>query len=319
MKSKTIKVVPYDPNWPYMFEQEAAPILQALSDNCIAIHHVGSTSVAGLAAKPIIDMIVVVKNPILAKTTLESIGIRYKGEYNIPLHYGFDKKYGDKDFHIHVYEDGHPEIMLNLTFRDYLRKNQEAKNQYANLKYKLLEDPSTHECNDNAFTRSNYTLRKGDFIREILRQTGFNKIRMLKCNDSAEWAAVKYFRRHYFFSPQAIDDPYTLTFNHENHSHLVLYQGAEIVAYTHIQFWPGQRAAIRIIATDENKRNQSFGSRFLKLIEKWLKNLGVKSIHAESRQSSLQFYLKNGYSSIPFDDPENHESDPNDVPVGKVL
>lgn len=58
---------------------------------------------------------------------------------------------------------------------------------------------------------------------------------------------------------------------------------------------------------------------FLALIEKWLKRLGIKSIHAESRQNSLRFYLKNGYANMPFDDPENHASDPQDVAVGKVL
>ena len=83
--------------------------------------------------------------------------------------------------------------------------------------------------------------------------------------------------------------------------------------------WQDHRSAINIIATDENKRNQSLGSRFLTLIEKSLKSLGFKSIHAESRQSSLRFYLKNCYTKVPFNDPENHESDPNDVPVGKLL
>jgi len=100
---------------------------------------------------------------------------------------------------------------------------------------------------------------------------------------------------------------------------LVLYQGTEIVSYAHIQFWPNQRAAIRIIAVDENKRNQNSGSQFLALIEKWLKSLGVKSIHAESRQSSLRFYLKNGYTDMPFDDPAGDDCGPPDVPVGKVL
>ena len=57
----------------------------------------------------------------------------------------------------------------------------------------------------------------------------------------------------------------------------------------------------------------------LTLIEKWLKSLGVKSIHAESRQSSLKFYLKNSYVDMPFGDPDGYESDPSDVPVGKVL
>jgi GNAT superfamily N-acetyltransferase len=143
--------------------------------------------------------------------------------------------------------------------------------------------------------------------------------RFVKELTSREWQSAKHFRDTYFFGPHGIEDPYTWTFNHEEHAHLVLYQGTEIIAYAHIQFWPDQRSAIRIIAVDEDKRNQNSGSVFLALIEKWLKSFGVKNIHAESRQSSLRFYLKNGYCSMPFDDPENHESDPNDVPVGKLL
>lgn len=142
---------------------------------------------------------------------------------------------------------------------------------------------------------------------------------MVKINTKEEWAAAKNFRDTYFFGPYGIDDPYTWTFNHGDHFHLILYHETEIIGYAHIQFWPDHRSAIRIIATDENKRNQNYGSAFLALIEKWLKSLGIKSIHAESRQNSLRFYIKNGYTKMPFADPENHESDPNDVPVGKVL
>lgn len=313
---KIIEVVPYDPNWPHIYEKEAALIRQALGGNCLAIHHIGSTSVPGLAAKPKIDIIAVVQDPLLARDQLQKIGIQYRGECNIPLHYGFSKR-GDIDLNIHVYEEAHPEIELNLCFRDYLRNYTNKRDDYARLKEELIQDESSFTKENSPFT--NYTLRKGDFIREVLREAGFNGIRMLKCNDNTEWAAAKHFRDTYFFGPHGIEDPYTWTFKHEEHAHLVLYQGTEIVAYAHIQFWPYSRAAIRIIATDENKRNQRFGSKFLALIEKWLRSLGVKSIHAESRQSSLRFYIKNGYCSMPFNDPENHESDPNDVPVGKLL
>ena len=313
---KIIEVVPYDPNWPHIYEKEAALIRQALGGNCLAIHHIGSTSVPGLAAKPKIDIIAVVQDPLLARDQLQKIGIQYRGEYNIPLHYGFSKR-GDIDLNIHVYEEAHPEIELNLCFRDYLRNYTNKRDDYARLKEELIQDESSFTKENSPFT--NYTLRKGDFIREVLREAGFNGIRMLKCNDNTEWAAAKHFRDIYFFGPHGIEDPYTWTFNHEEHAHLVLYQGTEIIAYAHIQFWPNQRAAIRIIATDENKQNQNFGSSFLALIEKWLKSLGITSIHAESRQSSLRFYLKNGYCSMPFDDPEGHKSDPNDVPVGKLL
>lgn len=313
---KIIEIVPYDPNWPHVFEQEATLIRQVLGSNCLTIHHIGSTSVPGLAAKPKIDMIAVVQDPLLARDQLEKIGIQYRGEYNIPLHYGFSKR-GDIDLNLHVYEESHPEIELNLMFRDYLRNHPNKRDDYARLKKELIQNESSFIKENSPFT--NYTLRKGDFIRGVLREAGFNKTRMLKCNDDTEWTAAKHFRNTYFFGPYDIDDPYTWTFNHEEHTHLVLYQGIEIIGYAHIQFWPDQRAAIRIIAVDSMARNQNSGSRFLALIEKWLKSLGVKSIHAQARQSSLRFYLKNGYTDMPFDDPENHESDPNDIPVGKKL
>lgn len=85
---KIIEVVPYDPNWPHIYEKEAALIGQALGGNCLAIHHIGSTAVPGLAAKPKIDIIAVVQDPLLVRDQLEKIGIHYRGEYNIPLHYG---------------------------------------------------------------------------------------------------------------------------------------------------------------------------------------------------------------------------------------
>ena len=316
-KIDRIEIKPYDPNWPHIFEQEATLIQRALGDNCITIHHVGSTSVPGLAAKPKIDIIAVVRNLFFDTAQLEAIGYKYRGGFNIPLRRSFTIRTADRNINLHVFEENDPEIELNILFRDHLQENTSARDEYELLKYKLIAEESSHKKNDSIYR--GYTLGKHDFIQNILKKSGFNKYRFVLCTTTSERAAAKHFRDTYFFGPHGIEDPYTWTFNHEEHAHLVLYQGTEIVAYAHIQFWPYSRAAIRIIATDENKRNQNFGSRFLTLIEKWLKSLGFKSIHAESRQSSLRFYLKNGYCSMPFDDPEGHKSDPNDVPVGKVI
>lgn len=218
---------------------------------------------------------------------------------------------------LHVFEENDPEIELNILFRDYLHDNHSARDEYELLKYKLIAEESSHEKNGSIYR--GYTLGKHDFIQKILNKSGFNKYRFVLCKHTAEWAAAKHFRNSYFFGPYDIDDPYTWTFNHEEHTHLILYQGIEIIGYAHIQFWPDKRAAIRIIVVDKNKRDQNSGSRFLALIEKWLKSLAVRSIHAQVLQSSLRFYLKNGYTDMPFDDPENLESDPNDIPVGKQL
>ncbi|NDH69258.1 MAG: GNAT family N-acetyltransferase, partial [Gammaproteobacteria bacterium] len=316
-QTNNVEVVPYDLNWPNIFEAEAALIKKALADNCIAIHHVGSTSVPGLAAKPKIDIIAVVRNLFFDKSQLEAVGYKYRGGFNIPLRRSFTIRTVDRNINLHIFEENDPEIELNILFRDHLRENPSARDEYALLKHKLIAEESSHQKNDSIYR--GYTLGKHDFIQNILQKSGFKKHRFVLCTHHSEWAAAKHFRDTYFFGPHGIEDPYTWTFNHEEHAHLVLYQGTEIVAYAHIQFWPDQRAAIRIIAVDEYKRNQNSGSVFLALIEKWLKSFGVKSIHAESRQSSLRFYLKNGYTNMPFDDPENHESDPNDVPVGKLL
>lgn len=88
--SSSIKVVPYNGNWPKMFEQESALIQQALGANCIIIHHIGSTSIPGLSAKPIIDMLPVVKNILevdKATKAMESLGYEVKGEYGIALRF----------------------------------------------------------------------------------------------------------------------------------------------------------------------------------------------------------------------------------------
>lgn len=309
--------MPYDPSWPKLFEVEAEIIKKALGDNLVAIYHVGSTSVPGLVAKPKIDILVVVKDCAGIIEQLEHVSIQYKGEYNIPLHYGFSKRNGVIDVNVHVYQEGHPEIELNLLFRDYLRMYPVMRDTYASLKKTILLDTTAQEKSNCSF--ANYTLRKGTFIREVLKQAGFNRLRMLKASDETEWLAVKNFRNIYFFEPLGIDDPYTWTFNHPQHEHLILYQGVDIIGYAHIQLWLDKRAAIRIIMIDEALRNNTIGSTFLDLCHTWLKGQTYISIHAESSPTALAFYKKNGYIEMPFNDPDGYECGAEDVAVGKKL
>ncbi len=314
---KTIQVVPYDPNWPNIFATEAIQIKKDLGDNCIAIHHIGSTAVPGLAGKPQIDIIAVVRDLFFDTAQLEATGYKYRGGFNLPLRRSFDINSETIKFNLHVFAENDPEIELNILFRDYLRKTPAARDEYALLKYKLIAEAANHQKNNSYYT--GYTLGKHDCIQNILKKAGFNKYRFVLCTYVKEWDAVKYFRDTYFFGPYGIEDPYTWTFEHKEHAHLVLYKGVDIVGYAHIQFWLDHRVAMRIIAINENNRNQNHGSEFLVFIEKWLKLLGVKSIHVESRQSSLRFYRKNGYIDMPFADPAGHESDPSDIAVGKIL
>lgn len=309
-KTDPIEVVPYDPNWPTIYEAEATKIKQALGNNCIAIHHVGSTSVPGLAAKPIIDIVPVVQDIMAVDQNshaMEALGYEAKGESGMLFRRYFPKK----GFNVHVFEQSSAEIDGYLLFRNWMREHADDREHYATLK----QDLALLYPNDIY----QYVFGKDAFVKNIQSKTGFNGLRVVKALTPREWASAKHFRDTYFFGPYGIDDPYTWTFDNCEHVHLILYQGTEIIGYAHIQFWSDRRAAIRIIAIDEDKRSKNAGSTFLVLIEKWLKSLGVKSIHVESRQSRLRFYLKNSYVDMPFNDPEGHESDPNDVPVGKVL
>lgn len=313
---KIIHVVPYNPDWPKMFETEADVTRKALKENLLAIHHIGSTSVPGLAAKPTLDIICVLKNPQEAIDPLESIGYQYKGEWNIPFKYGFTKR-GDLKVNLHAYEEGHPEIEANLLFRDWLRQHPEAIEDYAKLKYALLEDEASLEKNNSLF--AGYTLGKGPFINDILKKAGFSRLRFTRCAHHAEWGVVRLFRQKYFFDKVSVADPYTWTFNHPQHAHFVLYQGVDIIGYAHIQLWPQSRAALRIIVIDEPCRHQGLGRQFLSLVEKWLKRQGYQSLHTESSPEALSFYQKQGYVDMPFDDPDGYESDPQDTAVGKEL
>lgn len=315
-KTKVIVVTPYNPNWPKIFEVESQKLKEALGANCIAVHHIGSTSVPGLLAKPVIDMIGVLKKPEEAIKPLENLGFKYKGEYNIPMRFYFNRSEG-VDVNLHVYEEGHPEIELNLLFRDYLRGHPEAREEYAALKQALLKEKTSYEKNNSVFT--GYNLGKDAFIRKILKSAGYNRVRIMKCTHYAEWDFAKRLRQKYFFDAVSLKDPYTWTFDHNEHAHLILYQGVEMIGYAHIQFWPDHRAALRIFVIGETYRHRGFGSHFLNLCEQWLKKQGIRSLHDEARPDAVEFYLKNGYFQMPFNDPSGELPSPHDIAVGKML
>lgn len=125
------------------------------------IEHIGSTSVVGLAAKPIIDIAILVESAddaIHAITPLVRLGYTCYGEAEIPGRVYFDRR-AYEPCHIHLYVRGNPESERHLNFRDYLRAHPETAHQYAELKYALAE-----KFRDD---RPAYTEAKTEFIRGI--------------------------------------------------------------------------------------------------------------------------------------------------------
>lgn len=313
---KHIEVVPYNPAWVQAFELEAARIKEALGENCVEAHHIGSTSVPGLAAKPSLDVLCVV-SALASTLPLQELGYKFKGEINIPSRYAFERQGSPWKANFHVVESGHGFAALTLAFRDYLRTHSDTREAYAALKEEVLKDPTSYHRVDGYF--SHYTLRKNDFIKDVLQKAGYQGRMITSCLHDQEWAAAKAMRQKYFFDKVLFEDPYAWTFDHPDHKHFILYKGAAIVGYAHIQLWPDHRAVLRIIVIEEAFRNHGLGAYFLEQCERGLKQQGYKVLQTEASPDALQFYERHGYLSMPFNDPKGHATDPRDTALGKVL
>lgn len=158
-----ITVVEYDPEWPLKYAQERDRITEILKGNCIAIHHIGSTSVPGLPAKPIIDIMVAVRSLAQADAAAEQfsgLGYEYLGEFGIAGR-RYLRKGGDERTHqIHMFQaDDWENIGRHLAFRDYMRSREKERNEYANLKKDLAQR--------FPYDIDGYCDGKEDFVREM--------------------------------------------------------------------------------------------------------------------------------------------------------
>jgi GrpB-like predicted nucleotidyltransferase (UPF0157 family) len=138
---RPIEIVDYDPEWPRLFQREAARIRAVLGERVLSLEHVGSTSVPGLAAKPKIDMLLVVADSADEATfvpDLEAAGYRLQvREPDWHEHRMF--KGPDTDINLHVFSMACPEIEKMLTFRDWLRAHEDDRNLYESTKRELAK------------------------------------------------------------------------------------------------------------------------------------------------------------------------------------
>lgn len=157
-----IELVDYDPAWPELFAREAQQIAAALGARALGIEHVGSTAVPGLAAKPIIDLVLVVTDSADEETyapALESAGyalrIREPAWYE---HRMFDGP--ETNVNLHVLPEGCPEIERMVLFRDRLRSNQADRELYERTKRELAAREWRYV--------QNYADAKGAVVEEII-------------------------------------------------------------------------------------------------------------------------------------------------------
>ena len=155
-----IVIQDFDPGWREKYEMERSVIENTLGPIVIATHHIGSTSVPGLKAKPIIDIVLEVSS--LSELDekagrLENLGYEVMGEFGITGRRYFRKAPAIRTHHIHAFKGGDPHITRHLAFRDYLIAHQEIAIEYGKLKTQLAAE----FANDN----DGYCAGKDGFVK----------------------------------------------------------------------------------------------------------------------------------------------------------
>lgn len=170
-EKREIKVVDYDPSWPRKFDEHARKIRGALGERALLIEHIGSTSVPGLAAKPIVDMDVVVADSSDEASylpDLEATGYSLRvREPDWHEHRMFRTQ--ALDVHIHVFSPESTEVKRHLLFRDHLIKNSEDRELYESTKRTLADRPWS-DMNE-------YADAKSRIIEGILASAGWSEPR----------------------------------------------------------------------------------------------------------------------------------------------
>lgn len=164
LQDEKIIIVPYDPDWPRKFEKEKKLIEKTLGSYITGgVHHIGSTAIPGLSAKPIIDILVGVESLEISKSCIDLLSkiqyhyFPYKTESE---HWLCKPSPTHREYHLHLIPTNHKDFKAKLVFRDYLRSHQKVRNAYGKLKIKLAEQFG----ND----REAYTEAKTEFVKSIL-------------------------------------------------------------------------------------------------------------------------------------------------------
>ena len=162
-----IRLVPYDPAWPSRFAAEATALETAIGNYASGgVHHVGSTAVPGLDAKPIIDILVGVDDLAASRAAfdpLAELGYRYAPYRADQMHWFCKPHPSRRTHHLHLVPADSSRFREELAFRDRLRSDPAVADKYAALKYDLAER--------FADDREAYTEAKGEFIRRVLANT----------------------------------------------------------------------------------------------------------------------------------------------------
>ena len=160
---EVVEIVPYNPKWEALFAEEEKRIREVLGELALEIHHIGSTAIDGIPAKPVIDIALVVRqlsDGIRCIQPLKGLGYIFN---NHPQNTDrmFFRKGSPRTHHVHIMAQDTKELNDHLLFRDALRRRQDLCDEYAALKNNLMEQHKNR--------RTRYSESKGEFVQKVLK------------------------------------------------------------------------------------------------------------------------------------------------------
>jgi GrpB-like predicted nucleotidyltransferase (UPF0157 family) len=161
LSNRIIEVIDYDPSWEKVFEIEKELLANALGRNALSIEHIGSTSVKGLVAKPIIDILVEVTClQALDESNCKVAALAYivKGENGIAARRYFQKGGNQRTHHVHAFQTGDLNLMRHRAFKEYLIAHSLVSSEYGQIKKEAI-----YGCDNNI---NRYMALKNDFIQK---------------------------------------------------------------------------------------------------------------------------------------------------------
>jgi GrpB-like predicted nucleotidyltransferase (UPF0157 family)/N-acetylglutamate synthase-like GNAT family acetyltransferase len=294
---REIVIADYDPQWPRRFEAERERIGLALGDTALLIEHIGSTSVPGLAAKPIVDVLVAVSDV----SDESSYGPALEGaDYELRVREPEHRMYRtpERDVHVHVWNKTDPEVDRHLVFRDRLRASPDDRGEYERLKRSLAQ----REWRDV----NHYADAKGPLIKAILARAMQSHIRRARSSDSP---AVALLLEDLGYPTDADDagaqlgrlldrdDAGALVYEDEGEPvGLITYHVFDLI------YRPRPHCRITALSVRADRRRQGIARALLEAVEALAREHGCFRVELTTRQDrddALHFYEACGFEERP--------------------